>query len=172
MDLNFKRIQNDKLELLRDISIKTFIETFESQNKKENIKQYLNTKMSLNNLKDELNNIYSYFYFIILKNKIIGYTKLNFESAQTEKIFMGKAFEVERIYLLSKYTRKGYGRKAFENIFQIGKKKGYEKIWLGVWEYNKNAIEFYKHLGFKMFSKHSFLLGNDNQTDLLLKINI
>ena len=39
-------------------------------------------------------------------------------------------------------------------------------------EYNKNAIEFYKHLGFKMFSKHSFLLGNDNQTDLLLKINI
>lgn len=172
MDLNFKRIQNDKLELLRDISIKTFIETFESQNKKENIKQYLNTKMSLNNLKDELNNIYSYFYFIILKNKIIGYTKLNFESAQTEKIFIGKAFEVERIYLLSKYARKGYGRKAFENIFQIGKKKGYEKIWLGVWEYNKNAIEFYKHLGFKMFSKHSFLLGNDNQTDLLLKINI
>ena len=172
MDLNFKRIQNDKLELLRDISIKTFIETFESQNKKENIKQYLNTKMSLNNLKDELNNIDSYFYFIILKNKIIGYTKLNFESAQTEKIFIGKAFEVERIYLLSKYARKGYGRKAFENIFQIGKKKGYEKIWLGVWEYNKNAIEFYKHLGFKMFSKHSFLLGNDNQTDLLLKINI
>ena len=128
--------------------------------------------MSLNNLKDELNNIDSYFYFIILKNKIIGYTKLNFESAQTEKIFIGKAFEVERIYLLSKYKRKGYGRKAFENIFQIGKKKGYEKVWLGVWEYNKNAIEFYKHLGFKMFSKHSFLLGNDNQTDLLLKINI
>ena len=172
MNLNFERIRNDKLDILRDISIKTFIETFESQNKKENIKQYLNTKMSLNNLKDELNNIDSYFYFIILKNKIIGYTKLNFESAQTEKIFIGKAFEVERIYLLSKYARKGYGRKAFENIFQIGKKKGYEKIWLGVWEFNKNAIEFYKHLGFKIFSKHSFLLGNDNQTDLLLKINI
>ena len=68
--------------------------------------------------------------------------------------------------------RKGYGRKAFENIFQIGKKKGYEKIWLGVWEYNKNAIEFYKHMGFKMFSKHLFLLGDDNQTDLLLKIDI
>ena len=71
--------------------------------------------------------------------------------------FIGKAFEVERIYLLSKYSRKGYGRKAFENIFKIGRKKGYEKIWLGVWEYNKNAIEFYKHMGFKMFSKHSFL---------------
>ena len=114
----------------------------------------------------------SYFYFIIVNNKIIGYTKLNFESAQSEEIFIGKAFEVERIYLLSKYSRKGYGRKAFENIFQIGRKKGYEKIWLGVWVYNKNAIEFYKYMGFKMFSKHSFLLGDDIQTDLLLKIDI
>ncbi len=172
MKLNFKRIQNDKLEILRDISIKTFNETFASQNKEENIKKYLNTKMSLANLKDELNNMDSRFYFIILNNTIIGYTKLNFESAQTEKIFVSKAFEVERIYLLSKYARRGYGRKAFENIFQIGKKKGYEKIWLGVWEYNKNAIEFYKHMGFKKFSEHSFLLGNDNQTDFLLEIDI
>ena len=172
MDLNFERIRNNKLEILRDISVKTFIETFASQNKEENIKQYLDTKMSLANLKEELNNMDSRFYFIILNKTIIGYTKLNFESAQTEKIFIGKAFEVERIYLLSKHARKGYGRKAFENIFKIGRKKGYEKIWLGVWEYNKNAIEFYKHMGFKMFSKHSFLLGDDNQIDHLLKIDI
>jgi len=172
MDINFERIRDGKLDILRDISIKTFIETFASQNKEENIKKYLDTKMSIANLKKELNNMNSYFYFIIINNKIIGYTKLNFESAQTEEIFIGKAFEVERIYLLSKYSRKGYGRKAFENIFQIGRKKGYEKIWLGVWVYNKNAIEFYKHMGFKMFSKHSFLLGDDIQTDLLLKIDI
>ena len=172
MCLKFKRIRNDKLDVLREISIKTFIETFASQNKEENIKEYINTKMSLANLKEELNSINSYFYFIILKNRIIGYTKLNFESAQTEKFFIGNAFEVERIYLLSKHARKGYGRKAFENIFKIGRKKGYEKIWLGVWEYNKNAIEFYKHMGFKMFSKHSFLLGDDNQIDHLLKIDI
>ena len=43
--------------------------------------------MSLANLKEELNNMDSRFYFIILNNTIIGYTKLNFESAQTEKFF-------------------------------------------------------------------------------------
>ena len=37
MDLNFERIRNNKLEILRDISVKTFIETFASQNKEENI---------------------------------------------------------------------------------------------------------------------------------------
>ncbi len=172
MDLNFRRIQNDKLEILRDISIKTFIETFGSQNTKENMRQYLDSKMSFIKLKEELNEVNSYFYFIVLGSRIIGYSKLNFGSAQTENIFIGKAFEIERIYLLSNYIGKGYGKMALKKIFQIGRKKGYEKIWLGVWEYNKNAIEFYKHLGFKIFSKHSFLLGDDNQTDLLLKINI
>ena len=62
MDLNFERIRNNKLEILRDISVKTFIETFALQNKEENIKQYLETKMSLANLKEELNNMNSYFY--------------------------------------------------------------------------------------------------------------
>ena len=66
MDLNFERIRNDKLDILRDISIKTFIETFASQNKEENIKQYLETKMSLTNLKEDLNNMNSYFYLIII----------------------------------------------------------------------------------------------------------
>ena len=69
MDLNFERIRNDKLDILRDISVKTFIETFASQNKEENIKQYLDAKMSLANLKKELNNMNSYFYFIIVNNK-------------------------------------------------------------------------------------------------------
>ena len=69
MDLNFERIRNNKLEILRDISVKTFIETFASQNKEENIKQYLETKMSLANLKEELNNMNSYFYFIIINTQ-------------------------------------------------------------------------------------------------------
>lgn len=172
LSLSFKKVKNNKLEILRNISVKTFIETFSSQNTVENMKQYLDSKMSLSKLKEELNNLNSFFYFIITNKVIIGYIKLNFESAQTENVFDGKAFEIERIYILSKFRRKGYGKIALENIFQIGRKKGYEKIWLGVWEYNKNAIAFYKHIGFKEFSKHSFLLGNDNQTDLLLEIKI
>ena len=95
MDLNFKRIQNDKLEILKDISIKTFNETFASQNKEENIKQYIDTKMSLANLKDELNNMDSCFYFIELNKIIIGYTNLNFESAHTEKFLLVKLLRLK-----------------------------------------------------------------------------
>jgi ribosomal protein S18 acetylase RimI-like enzyme len=45
-------------------------------------------------------------------------------------------------------------------------------IWLGVWEHNEHAISFYKKFGFEQFGDHIFMLGNDAQTDLLLKKNL
>nr|WP_228115767.1 hypothetical protein [Sphingobacterium faecium] len=42
-------------------------------------------------------------------------------------------------------------------------------VWLGVWEENPRAINFYKKNGFEEFDKHVFILGDDEQTDILMK---
>ena len=42
-------------------------------------------------------------------------------------------------------------------------------VWLGVWEHNYKAISFYEHNGFNVFGSHDFLLGEDRQTDLLMR---
>jgi len=42
-------------------------------------------------------------------------------------------------------------------------------VWLGVWEENPRAIKFYKKNGFVEFDKHTFVLGEDEQTDILMK---
>ena len=85
-------------------------------------------------------------------------------------------------YLLSDLTKlKGVGsktasllkrKKILTKIFKIGKERGYRKLWLGVWEKNFKAINFYKKNGFKKFGKYNFLLGNDIQTDYLMEIDI
>ncbi|OYY07322.1 MAG: GNAT family N-acetyltransferase, partial [Sphingobacteriia bacterium 35-36-14] len=54
----------------------------------------------------------------------------------------------------------------------IGKTHQPTFIWLGVWEKNSRAIRFYEKNGFKIFSSHLFTLGNDIQTDLLMKLEI
>ena len=41
-------------------------------------------------------------------------------------------------------------------------------MWLGVWEKNLKGIRFYERFGFKKFSEHLFVLGNDIQTDWLM----
>ena len=82
-----------------------------------------------------------------------------------------KGFEIERFYLLKSFQGKGFGKKLFQKTIDIGKSKGYKKLWLGVWENNKSAIKFYKKLNLKIFDKHTFILGNDIQTDFLMKLN-
>jgi len=51
----------------------------------------------------------------------------------------------------------------------IALEKNYHTIWLGVWEHNQRAIDFYKRWGFKKFDEHDFILGNDVQKDWLMK---
>jgi ribosomal protein S18 acetylase RimI-like enzyme len=45
-------------------------------------------------------------------------------------------------------------------------------VWLGVWEKNEKAIQFYKKWGFVQFDKHLFQLGDDAQTDIMMKLQL
>ena len=41
-------------------------------------------------------------------------------------------------------------------------------MWLVVWEKNYQAQAFYKKDGFKIVSQHTFVVGDDPQTDFIL----
>jgi len=42
-------------------------------------------------------------------------------------------------------------------------------IWLGVWEKNTDAKRFYERHGFVEFGSHEFKMGDDVQTDILMR---
>ena len=128
--------------------------------------------MNSQQLKKELQHPNSDFYWILFQKKIIGYLKLNFDDAQTEIVNQGDSFEIERIYILSNFQRKGFGEDVLSKAISLGKNKGYSFLWLGVWEQNENAIDFYTKKGFQIFNKHIFQLGDDLQTDLLMGLKI
>jgi hypothetical protein len=54
--------------------------------------------------------------------------------------------------------------------FNAAKQNEHDFIWLGVWEHNQKAIRLYERQGFTLYSSHEFMLGNDKQTDLLMKM--
>ena len=56
-----------------------------------------------------------------------------------------------------------------QRSIEIARQKNAQIIWLGVWENNQKAISFYMKWGFEKFSEHIFMLGNDAQTDWLMK---
>jgi len=122
-------------------------------------------------LSNELNDKNSEFYFGTLDNEIIGYLKLNFGESQTELKDI-KALEIERIYVPKEFHGKSVGQILYDKAIQIAKQKDSSYVWLGVWEKNPRAVSFYKKNGFVEFDKHIFTLGNDEHTDIMMKLKL
>lgn len=169
--MKIRKINIDDLEALRNLSIQTFKETFEEVNTEEDMQKYLDENLSIEKLKTELENPNSEFYFAENNDEILGYLKLNFKDAQTEKLEENH-FEIERIYVLKAFLGQKIGQILFDKAIEIGREKNLEYVWLGVWEENHRAIKFYEKNGFEIFGKHDFVLGEDVQTDLLMKMKI
>ncbi len=153
---------------LQSIGRQTFFETFAESNTEENMAKYLEEGFSVEKLTAELTHPDSSFYFAVANDQVIGYLKINRGASQTE-LQSNKALEIERIYVLKAYHGKNIGQRLYEKAMQLAEEQQVEYVWLGVWEENPRAIRFYKKNGFVAFDKHIFKLGEDEQTDILMK---
>ena len=170
-NIAIKKATLNDIEQLQKIGRQTFYETFSAGNTEENMTKYLEEGFPLEKLAAELNDESSEFYFAVLGNNVIGYLKLNVGQSQTE-LQDDKALEIERIYVLQEFHGKKVGQVLYEKAMQIAKQINAHYVWLGVWEENPRAINFYKKNGFAAFDKHIFKLGNDEQTDIMMKLQL
>jgi len=170
-NINIKRVKLSDVNQLQEISRRTFSKAFSDVNTEEDMNKYLTENLSLERLIGELSNKDSEFYFAIVDENIIGYLKLNSGQAQTD-LRDDKALEIERIYVLPDYHGKHVGQSLYQKATEVAKQKDADYVWLGVWENNQKAIAFYKKNGFVAFGKHSFMLGNDEQTDIMMKLQL
>lgn len=170
-DIYIKKVTISDIDQLQKIGRQTFYETFSDGNTEENITKYLNEGFSIAKLTTELSDNNAEFYFATLENNVIGFLKINFGQSQTE-LQDDKALEIERIYVLKDFHGKSVGQLLYDKATQIARHKNADYIWLGVWEENLRAINFYKKNGFVEFDKHIFKLGNDEQTDIMMKLKL
>lgn len=165
-----KATLND-LEILQKISIQTFTETFAAINTPDNIANYINDSFNTKQLTTELSNRNSIFYLAYSNAVAVGYLKINFGDAQTETHDQN-ALEVHRIYVLQTFHGKNIGQLLLNEAKKLAENNGIASIWLGVWEENYRALQFYAKNGFVVFDQHVFTLGDDKQTDLLMQLRL
>jgi len=170
-DIKIQKVTLNDISQLQKIGRQTFSETFSGDNSEEDMRKYLDENFSSEKLTAELNNKDSEFYFAVLDDAVIGYLKLNFGASQTE-LKDNKALEIERIYVPKEYHGQKVGQVLYEKAIQVARQKEVNYVWLGVWEENFRALSFYKKNGFVEFDKHIFKLGNDEQTDIMMKLQL
>lgn len=170
-NLNYKKCDLSNLEMLTEISRQTFVDAFEKDNNPDDLLAYIDSAFNKKQIEIELLNPNSEFYFVYDSETLVGYFKINENEAQAEP-FGKDALEVSRIYVLKQLQGQHLGSQILKKIIDIAKKKQKSWMWLGVWQLNVDAVRFYERHGFKIFDKHSFYIGTDQQTDWLMRLDV
>lgn len=172
MNTNFNLIkcQLNHLDPLAKISRQTFTEAFEKDNDPVDFKNYVERAFAKNTLKRELSNRETSFYFLTKGEIVVGYLKLNVGEAQTD-VNLEHSMELERIYVLQVHQGQGLGGILLSKVKEIAMQQDKTMLWLGVWEKNERAIQFYQRQGFRKFGTHPYFIGSDKQTDWLMRFD-
>ena len=155
-------------ELVADLSRQTFYESFAAHNTAGNMDKFMNEQFTREKLIDEVKLPWQIFFLAFIKKEPVGYVKLR-EGSVPLVLADQACTEIARIYCVKHMIGKGVGRHLMQTCIDFALHKRKELLWLGVWEKNYQAIDFYTKWGFEKFGEQKFLLGNDLQTDWLMK---
>ena len=152
---------------------KSFYDTFHDhpKNAPEDLKTYMDEAFTVEAYSAELSDKDSVFFVAEIENEIVGYAKLK-QNSREEEISGENPIELCRLYSLNEFIGKGIGKALMLKSLEFAKENGHDIFWLGVWEFNYRAQEFYKKFGFEKCGEHIFQLGNDPQTDWLMERKI
>ncbi len=167
-NIKIQRVTPDQSARLLELSRRTFFDAFAHLNNPADMEAFASKAFTPQSFEEQLANPDSHFFFAMADGEPAGYIKLNYNKAQTE-FQHPDALEVERIYVSQEYQGQQIGKQLIDFAIQTAMDAKFSHIWLGVWEHNAGAIRFYESKGFSIFGKHKFMLGNDEQTDLLMK---
>ena len=159
---------NGDAGLIADMSRKTFYETFAAVNTKTDMEKFMDEQFTTEALIREVEEGDGYFYLAFDNNTAAGYARMR--DGDSYPAFNNKpGIEIARLYALQEAIGKGVGSALIKHCMDVAQLLQRQIIWLGVWEKNERAIAFYTKWGFKKFDEHEFVLGNDVQTDWLMK---
>jgi diamine N-acetyltransferase len=154
--------------LIADISQQTFYDSFIADNTEEDMQKFLTEQFTKGRLMLEVGSPENIFLLAYIGEEVAGYVKMR-EGKLPEQLKGKNALEIARIYCTTSCIGKGAGKALMQKCIDIAEQKQKQVIWLGVWEKNKRAIDFYTRWGFEKFGEQDFLLGSDLQNDWLMK---
>jgi len=171
--IDIRRATSDDAKSLTDLSYTTFWDAFahHPKNAPDDLAHYMRQAFSVERIADELNDPRAVFLMAEIEGELAGYAKLVCDHIEPG-ISAEKPIELNRLYSQQKFLGQGVGQTLMDACFDLARENGFDTIWLGVWEYNPRAQRFYEKNGFKEVGSHTFVLGSDPQTDLLMQKEI
>jgi ribosomal protein S18 acetylase RimI-like enzyme len=169
-DIKIVRAGINEAELIAIISRETFYDTYAAENTAANMAKFLTQQFGKAMLMAEVGEEGNHFYLAYKNGEVAGYLKLK-ESIHPQLIGE-KAIEISRIYVCKPFIGKAVGKALLQTAIDFAKEHSKDWLWLIAWKENKRALRFYEANGFEIFAESIFVLGDDSQSDWVLKRSI
>ena len=170
-NLIVRRGQASDAALLSELGARTFAETFAADNSSQNMAAYLAVAFNPAQQAAELADPQSVIFIAETDGVAVGYAMLRSGTAP-EEVTGEKPIELVRLYVSQESIGGGVGAALMQTCIDEAGARGYETLWLGVWQNNSRAQAFYRKWNFVEVGTHVFQLGGDPQTDLLMERNV
>lgn len=152
---------------LAALAERTFRETFAADNSAENINLHCARRFSAEIQAQEMSDPQLTTVLAEVAGELVGFAQLRLAHAAA-CVRGDRPAELHRIYVANAWHGRGVANELMRAVYAAAARAGSDCIWLGVWERNPRAIAFYRKCGFSAVGEHAFVLGQDQQRDLIL----
>ena len=171
--LKIRRASAEDAEILAGIAWKSFFDAFADhpKNAPDDMKAYMDEAFSPEALSADLTDRDAIYFVAEIGDRMVGYAKLK-QNSREDCVSGKNPLELCRLYSLHEYIGKGIGKALMLKCLEFAAENEHDYMWLGVWEFNLRAQEFYRKFGFEKCGEHIFQLGSDPQTDWVFERKI
>jgi ribosomal protein S18 acetylase RimI-like enzyme len=140
---------------VQQLGIETYREHFSDIWSARALDNYLDQQFGTKTLTVQLEDPDIQYYIPFHNEDALGIIKIKYDSEQPAPPF-DRGFELEKIYLLNKFTGRGLGSLMLSEIIGIAQAHKETFIWLDVLKSNLRAKKLYEEQGFKTAGEIAF----------------
>lgn len=156
---------------LADLGTQTFLEAYGDANDPADLAAYIADTYTEHLIAAALQSPAVTYLIAEADGRAIGFAKL-VAGSRSPDVDTAHPAELEQLYVLGHRHGGGVGTALIEACVEQARDHGCDVLWLGVWEDNRRAIGFYQRLGFVQVGTHTFRLGAQAQTDVLMALQL
>ncbi len=148
------------VRLISALAITTCYEAYFELDPPHDLADYCFNFLSPEKIQAEFDDPNSTFMIAELSGNAVGFAKLR-EAKPVDCVAGSKAIEVQRIYVLERMKGREIGKRLIAEAASIGRTRGFDLLWLGVWDKNVAAQRFYERIGMKQLGTTDFSDGKN-----------
>jgi len=168
----FIRIANKSdVKSLATLGARTFFDAYIDQHKESDLLKYIATEYSEEKTAEYLSNPLIKYFIAIINDEVVGFIRLKldvFVKNRPQK----RVIEIEKIYALKPFIGHKIGKELMLSAINYARENKYDGLYLGVWQENKRAVDFYTKFNFETIDTRQFQLGDRLCDDFMMYLEV